>query len=181
MGSELDLARIETAKAQKEYKEKYWKIDATAKIYNDVTFRYPITLTMQKKTFIGTAAIILVPKLLMREGSQINAGAILFGREHVCLGRNSVISYGTIISTSSDSSQGEYMNDASPESKRVIKTEPVIIFDNVFIGAHCYIAPGVIIGQNSIIGAGTYLSKNIEANKVVIPKQELTIKDRETL
>jgi acetyltransferase-like isoleucine patch superfamily enzyme len=43
---------------------------------------------------------------------------------------------------------------------------PVIIEDNVFIGAHSTILKGVTIGQNSIIGACSIVSKNIPANEI---------------
>lgn len=44
--------------------------------------------------------------------------------------------------------------------------EPVEIKDNVFIGMHCLILKGVTIGENSIIGAGSVVTKDIPANCV---------------
>lgn len=43
---------------------------------------------------------------------------------------------------------------------------PVEIKDNVFIGMHCLILKGVTIGENSIIGAGSVVTKDIPANCV---------------
>lgn len=43
---------------------------------------------------------------------------------------------------------------------------PVEIKDNVFIGMHCLILKGVTIGDNSIIGAGSVVTKDIPANCV---------------
>lgn len=157
------------------------KFAESAKIYNGVELRPMLALTMAEDTFIGTNAIILVGKLVMLKGSQINAGAILFGREAIYIGENSVISYGCVLGTSTDTLRGRYMNDASPESQRSIKISPITIGNNCFIGANCYIAPGVKVGDNTVIGAGSYISHSVPANKVVIPKQELTIKDREII
>lgn len=41
---------------------------------------------------------------------------------------------------------------------------PVIIEENVWIGAGVIILPGVHIGQNSVIGAGSVVTKNIPEN-----------------
>ena len=45
-------------------------------------------------------------------------------------------------------------------------TKPVIIKQNVFIGAHSTILKGVTIGENSIIGACSVVTKNIPDNEV---------------
>ena len=43
---------------------------------------------------------------------------------------------------------------------------PVIIEDTVFIGAKCIILKGVTIGQNSIVGAGSVVTKSIPADEI---------------
>lgn len=43
---------------------------------------------------------------------------------------------------------------------------PVVIHDNVFIGAHSIILKGVTIGRNSIIGAGSVVTKSIPENQI---------------
>lgn len=40
------------------------------------------------------------------------------------------------------------------------------IGDNVFVGANTTILPGVVIGDNSVIGAGSLVSKDIEPDSV---------------
>lgn len=46
------------------------------------------------------------------------------------------------------------------------KKKPIIIGNNVFIGAHCTILKGVNIGENSILGAGSVITKNIPPNEI---------------
>lgn len=43
---------------------------------------------------------------------------------------------------------------------------PVIIHDNVFIGAHSTILKGVTIGKNAIVGASSVVTKNIPADEI---------------
>lgn len=45
---------------------------------------------------------------------------------------------------------------------------PVVIGNNVWIGAGCIILPGVTIGENSVIGAGSVVTKEIPANVVAV-------------
>lgn len=49
---------------------------------------------------------------------------------------------------------------------RNTKNMPVIIGDHVFIGAHSTILKGVQIGNNSIIGSGSVVTKNIPSNEI---------------
>jgi acetyltransferase-like isoleucine patch superfamily enzyme len=48
-----------------------------------------------------------------------------------------------------------------------IKTKPVRIGDNVWIGMNAIILKGVTIGDNSVIGAGAVVTKDVPANVVV--------------
>lgn len=45
-------------------------------------------------------------------------------------------------------------------------TSPVVIKDGAFIGAHCIILKGVTIGENSIVGAGSVVTKSIPDGEI---------------
>lgn len=60
---------------------------------------------------------------------------------------------------------------------------PVSIGDNVWIGGSAVILPGVTIGNNAVIGAGSVVSKNIPDNRVAAGNpckviREITEEDR---
>lgn len=55
---------------------------------------------------------------------------------------------------------------ASDEDQKYRRCASVVIRDNVFIGAKCIILKGVTIGENSIIGAGSVVTKNVPANQI---------------
>ncbi|MBW2988647.1 hypothetical protein DRJ48_03950 [Candidatus Woesearchaeota archaeon] len=73
--------------------------------------------------------------------------------------RNAVVSSGTRILTEDYS----YQNVGGEKL-----LAPVVIEENVHIGMDCIILPGVRIGKNSIIGAGSVVMHSIPANSVAI-------------
>src|SRR5678810_1091699 len=48
-----------------------------------------------------------------------------------------------------------------------IRTAPVRISDNVWIGMNAVILKGVTIGENSVVAAGAVVTKTVEPNRVV--------------
>ena len=56
--------------------------------------------------------------------------------------------------------------DAHQDDYRAGKDQPVVIKDNVWIGANVLILKGVTIGENSLIGAGSIVTKSIPSNVV---------------
>lgn len=58
------------------------------------------------------------------------------------------------------------VNDRLNDNKDEIKTAPIEIQDNVFIGAHCIVLKGVTIGQGSVIGAGSVVTKSVPEREV---------------
>lgn len=58
------------------------------------------------------------------------------------------------------------------------KPEPVVIEDNVWIGMNAIVMKGVTIGANSIIGAGSIVTKNIPANVIAAGVPCKIIKNR---
>lgn len=56
------------------------------------------------------------------------------------------------------------------------KCAPIVIEDNVLIGARCIILKGVTIGHGSVIGAGSVVVKNIPANCIAAGNPCVVIK-----
>lgn len=55
-----------------------------------------------------------------------------------------------------------------PNYRGYMYCDPVKIEDNCWIGAAAIICPGVTIGENSVIGAGSVVTKDIPANSVAV-------------
>lgn len=71
---------------------------------------------------------------------------------------------GCVLMTDTDAHPIDFM--ARRSSNEGTKSTPIVIEDDVWIGAHCVILKGVTIGARSIIGAGSIVTKSIPADCV---------------
>lgn len=62
---------------------------------------------------------------------------------------------------------GRYFDNAEYENSYLRKNEPVIIGNDVWIGANVVILPGVKIGDGAIIAAGAVVTKDVEDYAIV--------------
>ncbi|MEP6955368.1 MAG: DapH/DapD/GlmU-related protein, partial [Chthoniobacterales bacterium] len=57
-----------------------------------------------------------------------------------------------------------------------LRSAPVVIGDNVWIGMNAIILKGVTIGENSVVAAGAVVSKSVPANVVVAGNPAVVVK-----
>jgi acetyltransferase-like isoleucine patch superfamily enzyme len=102
--------------------------------------------------------------LTIEENSIIGAWAnIRAGGGEIFIGRNSMLAQHVSLIAANHiiSNQKPYRDLSWDESKTGI-----YIDENVWIGSGVTILPGCKIGKNSIIGAGSVITKNVPANEV---------------
>ena len=58
--------------------------------------------------------------------------------------------------------------EPAPRRDKWEAAEPITIEDNVWIGGGAIVCPGVTIGENSVIGAGSVVTRDIPANVVAV-------------
>lgn len=63
----------------------------------------------------------------------------------------------------------------SPEMWKTVVLEPVVIGNDVWIGAHAAILPGVRIGDGAVVGAGSVVTHDVEPFSIVagVPAREI--------
>lgn len=59
-----------------------------------------------------------------------------------------------------------------------MKSAPVTIEDNVWIGANVTILPGVVVGRGSVIAAGSVVTKSVPPNSLVAGVPAKVIKEQ---
>jgi acetyltransferase-like isoleucine patch superfamily enzyme len=116
---------------------------------------------------IETDCNIVVPSNFeIGENSSISHNTTIFATFGVQIGKNCLIS-----SNCGISSYNHIANSANRYADMVLGNDkkfssPVTIGDNVWIGTNVCILPGVKIGNNSIIGAGSVVTKNVPSNEI---------------
>lgn len=60
-----------------------------------------------------------------------------------------------------------FMSRKVPISRQGCTAEPVVVEDDVWIGAHSIILPGVRIGKGAIVGAGSVVTKSVRPYAIV--------------
>jgi len=109
-------------------------------------------------THIYPAAVIWAPwNLECGDDACIADGAEIYNPDVITIGARAVISQGAYLCAASH----DYLLDGF----RTI-TNPIVIGPNAWIAARSIILMGVTIGENSVIAAGSVVTKNIPPNVV---------------
>ena len=167
------IDKLVTRKARKEIK----------KFGEKSTIEYPFTLLGGKYIEIGKKVRILshckieaissyknkrfCPTIVIGDNVFINSYLHIGAIGKIIIGKGSYIGQGVLIT---DHSHGKLdLSDINVEigKRNLYSKGSVIIGENVWIGEHAAILPGVTIGANAIIGANAVVTKDVPANAVV--------------
>lgn len=104
----------------------------------------PTTVVRGKNVKIGRRVVIMNNSLFM------SAGGITIEDDAMVAANAQLIS-----------------NNHDPEEHQILTCKPVVLKRNCWIGAGATILPGVTVGENAIVGAGSVVTKDVEPNTVV--------------
>ena len=135
----------------------------------DIPARIEPGAIIREQVEIGRNAVIMMGAILnigavVGEGTMIDMGAVLGGRATV--GKNCHIGAGTVLA-----------GVVEPAS-----ATPVIVEDNVLIGANAVVIEGCRIGHDAVVAAGAVVIADVEPNTVVAgcPAKVIKVKDEKT-
>ena len=69
------------------------------------------------------------------------------------------------------------MQDAEGAPRRFCFAKPVAIGNDCWFGANVVVCPGVTIGENSVVGAGSVVTRDIPANVVAVGNPARVIRE----
>jgi len=111
--------------------------------------------------------IIVGPNANLKIGNNVGISCTaIICKNSITIGDNVKIGGNTVIYDTDFHSLDVKSRTMIPEDTSNAITQPVIIEANVFIGAHTTILKGVTIGENSIVGACSVVTKNIPSNEL---------------
>lgn len=135
----------------------------------DIPARIEPGAIIREQVSIGEGAVIMMGAIInigavIGEGTMIDMGAVLGGRATV--GKNCHIGAGAVLA-----------GVIEPAS-----ATPVIIEDNVLVGANAVVIEGVHIGKNSVVAAGAVVISDVPPDVVVAgtPARIIKKKDEKT-
>lgn len=95
-------------------------------------------------------------RIFIANGTYLNRNTEIISASSVSIGRNCKISWDVLI-------MDTHQHDSPGLS---VSTEPVVIEDDVWIGARTIILPGVTIGHGAIIGAGSVVTRSVSPKSI---------------
>lgn len=98
----------------------------------------------------------------------INAGCKFQDQGGIFIGDNTLIGHNTVIATLN--------HGMLPDERGNLIPSPVHIGKGVWIGSSSVILPGVTIGDNAVIGAGSVVTKDIPADMIAVGSPARVIK-----
>jgi len=105
--------------------------------------------------------IVVVRANIVFAGSQIDIAEFCHIRanDKLTIGNRVLLASQVVISTAG--------YPITPPRWNKVETRPIVIGDEVWIGAGSIIRPGVAIGDNSVVAAGSVVTKDVPQNSVI--------------
>jgi len=180
-------------------KKKNIHIDENTILLKNCNFRFDGKLknnsvNIGKNSMLGCSIIFESDdgKVSIGNNTFINAGTKLISRSSIYIGNNVTIAWGcTVYDHNSHSLDNiERKKDIKRQNEdykrgrsfiyskdwSVVKSKPIIIKDNVWIGFDSVILSGITIGEGSIVGARSVVRENVEPWTVVVGNPAIVVK-----
>ncbi|HWV25399.1 MAG TPA: DapH/DapD/GlmU-related protein [Thermomicrobiales bacterium] len=89
----------------------------------------------------------------------INSGCRFQDHGGITIGDRALIGHAVVMATLN--------HDLAPEKRATIHPRPIVLGNDVWIGANATILPGVTIGDNAVVAAGAVVTKDVPENTIV--------------
>lgn len=99
----------------------------------------------------------------------INAGCHFQDQGGIVIGDGSLIGHQVTLTTLN--------HGIAPQERHSLYPAPVVIGQNVWIGAGTTVLPGVTIGDYAVVGAGAVVTKDVPPNTVVVGSPARVVKE----
>jgi len=109
--------------------------------------------------FVHQNAKIHIPwHLTLHNHACLGDGAVAYSLGKIVIKDNATVAQEAYLCTGTH----DFTNPHLP-----LQTEPIIIYENAFIGARAFIMPGVIVGESALVGACSVVTKDVPPQTTV--------------
>jgi acetyltransferase-like isoleucine patch superfamily enzyme len=124
-------------------------------------------------TLLATGDAVSMPRIVIGKGTYINRHTMIDASQRISIGADCMIGPFVYIT---DHDHGIATGVAVKDQPLI--GSPVIIEDDVWIGAHVTILKGVRIGRGAVIGAGSVVTRDVAMNTIVAGNPARVIRER---
>lgn len=148
------------------YKIKGLNLKSSVYILNGAKIlRYLENITLLDNVIIKSNAQICScnrdAKIIIGKNSTVGDYTFIYSSQRIEIGNDCMIAPFVYIVDSNHGTSLDLNMNLQPN-----ETKPIKIENNVWIGTHCIILPGVKIGSGAIIASGSVVNKNIPPNTI---------------
>jgi acetyltransferase-like isoleucine patch superfamily enzyme len=158
-------------------------------LYNLLLYLHNCWITQIPSHRLRSFFIKHLMKISMAEGCSTLLGLRLYARGGISIGARSVIDRDCVLDGRGGIMIGANVNLApevmvltayhDPDSDDFVGIEKgVVIEDHVWIATRAMILPGVTIGRGAVVGAGSVVTKDVQAGTIVAGNPARFIRDR---
>jgi acetyltransferase-like isoleucine patch superfamily enzyme len=121
-------------------------------------------LTIGDRVSIGRfATLVCEGELEIGSDSYIGQGTVIVAVERITIGRDALIATNITIRD-----QDHGTNPAAPYRSQPLRTEPIEIGENVWLGANAVVLKGVRIGDGAVVGAGAVVRSEVPPRHLAV-------------
>ena len=106
------------------------------------------------------------------DNASLGAFVQMWGEGGIQIGNRVMIGSHTAITSLTHDYRAECM-------QKTLLRRRVVIGDDVWIGAHCVVMPGITVGKGAVVGAGSIVTKDVEPYSIVVGDPARLLKYRE--
>jgi dTDP-4-amino-4,6-dideoxy-D-glucose acyltransferase len=164
-------------------KGKLKKCGEGVKIYPLAKLAFPHVIELGQYCKIRDFVFIFAGKgVTIGQYSDLQPHTVIWGGGTTIIGDRVSVGPGTVLLSAVYShAKGLKMVDGLPDGSTNALYGKLVIGNDVYIGANCSLMPNITIGEGAVVGAGSFVNKDIEPWTVVAgsPAKKISVREKE--
>ncbi|MFA5905338.1 MAG: acyltransferase [Desulfobacula sp.] len=158
------------------------KCAKTARLYPLCKIGFPELVELGEHSRIRDFAFIFAGiGVKIGDYTDMQPHTVIWGGGETIIGNRVSVGPGTVLLTAVYShGKGLKMVDGFEEGSSKALYGKLEIQDDVYIGANCTIMPDIVIGEGSVVGAGSFVNKDVEPWSIVVgsPAKKIGVREK---